>query len=101
MRYGRELKARREKFNKVTLAGTVAAGAVMVGGWATGGASFIGMWFLWGKRTSGLHRWSALAPLRQHCLARARALRAVRIRFPFSAFPGPRKPLSVAWTAIR
>lgn len=48
-RYGRELKARREKFNKVTLAGTVAAGAVMVGGWATGGASFIGMWFLWGN----------------------------------------------------
>jgi hypothetical protein len=48
-RYGRELRQRRENRNKIALAGSVAAGAVMVGGWATGGMSLIGMWFLWGN----------------------------------------------------
>jgi hypothetical protein len=48
-RYGRELTARKERFQKLSLAGTVAAGTVMVGGWATGGMSLIGMWFLWGN----------------------------------------------------
>ena len=48
-RYGKELTARKERFQKLSLAGTVAAGTVMVGGWATGGMSLLGMWFLWGN----------------------------------------------------
>jgi len=48
-RYGKELTQRKESFQKISLAGTVAAGAVMVGGWATGGMSLLGMWFLWGN----------------------------------------------------
>jgi hypothetical protein len=46
-RYGRELTGRRSKYRKLTAAGTVAAGAAMVGGWASGGIGLIGMWFLW------------------------------------------------------
>lgn len=48
-RYGRELATRREQYKRLSLAGSVAAGAVMVGGWATGGMTLIGMWFLWGN----------------------------------------------------
>ena len=48
-RYGRELRERREHHKKLTLAGTIAAGAVMAGGWATGGMSLVAMWFLWGN----------------------------------------------------
>ncbi|HUF75408.1 MAG TPA: hypothetical protein VMM35_03985 [Longimicrobiales bacterium] len=48
-RYGRELTERKARFQKISLVGTVAAGAVMVGGWATGGMSLLGMWFLWGN----------------------------------------------------
>ena len=48
-RYGRELRDRRATAKKLSLAGTVAAGAVMVGGWTTGGMSLLGMWFLWGQ----------------------------------------------------
>ena len=48
-RYGKELTVRKERFQKISLAGTVAAGAVMVGGWASGGMSLLGMWFLWGN----------------------------------------------------
>lgn len=47
-RYGRELRQRRASYRKISLAGSVAAGAVVVGGWATGAMSLVGMWFLWG-----------------------------------------------------
>lgn len=47
-RYGRELKSRRQAYSKLSLAGTVAAGAVVVGGWATGGMTLLGMWFVMG-----------------------------------------------------
>jgi len=48
-RYGRELTSRRQTYQRLSLAGSLAAGAVMVGGWATGGMTLIGMWFLWGN----------------------------------------------------
>jgi hypothetical protein len=47
-RYGRELASRRQQWNKLGVAGSVAAGAVMLGGWATGGMTFFGVWLLAG-----------------------------------------------------
>lgn len=47
-RYGRELTSRRERYRRLSLAGSLAAGAAMVGGWATGGMALVGMWFVWG-----------------------------------------------------
>lgn len=47
-RYGRELATRRKKYDKLTFAGTAAAGAVVAGGWATGGMTLLGMWFIMG-----------------------------------------------------
>ena len=59
-RYGQVLKARKESAQKVALAGSVAAGAIMLGGWMTGMTSLIAVWFLWknapGKFTEGA-RW--------------------------------------------
>jgi hypothetical protein len=45
-RYGRELRDRRATAKKLSVAGTVATGAVFAGSWATGGVSLIGMWLL-------------------------------------------------------
>lgn len=45
-RYGRELASRRQSYKKLSLAGT--AGAVVLGGWATGGMTLLGMWFIMG-----------------------------------------------------
>ncbi len=45
-RYGRELRARRKRFKRVSLAGT-AVGAAAVGGWLTGGIGLLGAWVLW------------------------------------------------------
>ena len=45
-RYGRELAARRQNWNKLGVAGTVAAGAVVAGGWAAGGVSMLGIWLI-------------------------------------------------------
>ena len=47
-RYGRELASRRQNYKKLSLAGTAAAGAVVLGGWATGGMTLLGMWFIMG-----------------------------------------------------
>lgn len=47
-RYGRELASRRKKWNQMGVAGSVAAGAVMLGGWATGGMTFFGAWLIMG-----------------------------------------------------
>ncbi len=59
-RYGRELTSRRATYKKLSLAGTVAAGAVAVGGWATGAAGLMGVWWLWGRApeaVTGAARW--------------------------------------------
>jgi hypothetical protein len=45
-RYGRELRDRRATARKLSIAGSVATGAVFAGSWATGGVSLIGMWVL-------------------------------------------------------
>jgi hypothetical protein len=45
-RYGRELQDRRTTAKKLSIAGSVATGAVFAGSWATGGMSLIGMWIL-------------------------------------------------------
>jgi len=47
-RYGRELTSRRQKYRQLGIAGSVAAGAVMLGGWATGGMSVFGIWLVMG-----------------------------------------------------
>ncbi len=46
-RYGRELRHRRERFKKLSTAGTVGAAAAIAGGWATGGIGFVGAWLVW------------------------------------------------------
>lgn len=59
-RYGRELKERRRSYQRLTLAGTAAAGAVMAGGWLLGGTSLVALWFLWGtapEKFSDAARW--------------------------------------------
>jgi hypothetical protein len=47
-RYGRELTARKRKWDKLGFAGTLAAGAVVAGGWATGGMTLLGVWLIMG-----------------------------------------------------
>ena len=47
-RYGRELASRRQNWQKLGFAGTLAAGAVLVGSWATGGMTFFGTWLVLG-----------------------------------------------------
>jgi hypothetical protein len=47
-RYGRELASRRKNWQKLGFAGTLAAGAVLVGSWATGGMTFLGAWLIMG-----------------------------------------------------
>ncbi len=46
-RYGQELTRRAAKHQKLTFIGTAAAGAAIVGGWATGGIGWLGAWLLW------------------------------------------------------
>lgn len=45
-RYGRELASRKRNWDKLGVAGTVAAGAVVAGGWAAGGVSMLGVWLI-------------------------------------------------------
>lgn len=46
-RYGRELRQRKERFRKLSVAGTVGAAVAIGSSWATGGLSFIGAWLIW------------------------------------------------------
>ena len=46
-RYGRELRARRERYRKLSTAGTLGAAAAIAGSWATGGMSFLAAWLIW------------------------------------------------------
>ena len=48
-RYGRELTSRRETYRKLSVAGAVGMGALLLGGWATGGVGVIGGYWLWGN----------------------------------------------------
>lgn len=48
-RYGRELGRRRERYRKLSTAGTVAAAATIAGSWATGGMSFVAAWLVWDR----------------------------------------------------
>jgi len=45
-RYGRELAERRRNWKQLGTVGTLAAGAVVVGGWAAGGVSMLGIWLI-------------------------------------------------------
>lgn len=59
-RYGRELADRRQTWNKLGVAGTLAAGAVVAGGWAAGGISVFGVWLVMGHGSETLRdgaRW--------------------------------------------
>jgi hypothetical protein len=46
-RYGRELTTRRDRFRKLSFAGTAAVGAAVLGGWMTGAFGMLGAWWLW------------------------------------------------------
>lgn len=45
-RYGRELTARKRRWDKLGVAGTIVAGAAVAGGWAAGGVSMLGTWLV-------------------------------------------------------
>ena len=53
-RYGRELTGRKRRADQLGMAGAVAAGAVVLGGWATGGMTLLGAWFLMGHAPDSL-----------------------------------------------
>jgi hypothetical protein len=83
-RYGRELTSRRKKWNNLGVAGTVAAGAVMLGGWATGGMTFFGAWLIMGHGKETVRdgaRWLRFGSSAWHgraqCLSCGHELRAV------------------------
>ncbi|MGD8319420.1 MAG: hypothetical protein PVJ02_03165 [Gemmatimonadota bacterium] len=96
-RYGRELTSRRDRYKKLSLAGSLATGAVVVGGWATGGMTLLGMWFLWGNAPRTLTdgaRWLRFGSSAwrgekrcERCGYVFRAL-AYRDRAGFGLFPG-------------
>lgn len=46
-RYGRVLLDRRKTYKKVSVAGSVAVGAALVGGWASGGIGGLAAWLIW------------------------------------------------------
>lgn len=86
-RYGKELRERRRTYKKLTVAGTVAAGAVMVGGWATGAMGLVSMWFLWGnapEQVTNTARWlrfgSAAWRGDERCLRCGESFRELRFR---------------------
>ncbi len=98
-RYGRELTTRREKYKKLSLVGTVAAGAVVVGGWATGGMTLLGMWLVMGNASNTLTdgaRWlrfgSSAWRGAQECVRCGYVLTSLsyRDRAGFGLFPGDR-----------
>ena len=48
-RYGRELRARQDRFKKLSAVGSIGAGAAILGTWASGGISFVAAWLLWDR----------------------------------------------------
>ncbi|MDX1645982.1 MAG: hypothetical protein R3304_02465 [Longimicrobiales bacterium] len=95
-RYGRELQSRRQTWNKLGLAGTLAAGAVVAGGWAAGGISVFGVWLIMGHGSETLRdgaRWLRFGSSAWrgeeacvHCGYRFRSL-AYRDRASLGLFP--------------
>ena len=53
-RYGKELTGRKRNWDKLGVAGTVATGALVAGGWAAGGISMLGLWLILGHRSDTL-----------------------------------------------
>ena len=53
-RYGRELTGRKRKADRLGMAGAAAAGAIVLGGWATGGMTLLAAWFLMGHAPDSL-----------------------------------------------
>ena len=96
-RYGRELASRRQTWNKLGVAGTLAAGAVVAGGWAAGGISMFGVWLIMGHGSETLRdgaRWLRFGSSAWRgddrcpkCGHRFRAL-AYRDRAGLGLFPG-------------
>lgn len=96
-RYGRELTSRRRKYERLSLAGSVAAGAVVLSGWASGGITFLGAWFLMGRggdALTGTARWLSFGGAawrgNQACPKCGHVFHAVRYRTRGSLglFPG-------------
>lgn len=96
-RYGRELTSRRENYKKLSFAGTAAVGAVVLGGWATGGITLLGMWIVVGNAPDAFTdtaRWfrfgSAAWRGKQECVRCGYEFRslAYRDRGGFGLFPG-------------
>ncbi len=98
-RYGRELTARKRKWDKLGVAGTLAAGAVVAGGWAAGGVSMLGIWLVMshgGETFQDGARWlrfgSAAWRGEQQCANCGYAFRSLpfRDRASLGLFPGDR-----------
>ena len=96
-RYGRELTARRHKWQKLGLAGTLAAGAVVAGGAATGGVTLLGVWLVMGHGSESVRdaaRWlrfgSSVWRGKQRCEKCGGSLRSIsyRDRAALGIFPG-------------
>lgn len=86
-RYGRELTARKRNWDKLGFAGTLAAGAVVAGGWATGGMTLLGVWLIMGHGSETVRdgaRWlrfgSAAWRGEQRCVNCGHSLRSVAYR---------------------
>ena len=90
-RYGRELTSRRERYRKLSLAGSVGVGALLVGGWATGGMGLMGTYWLWGSGSrwaTSEARWLRFGSTawrgRRSCAACGHEFHTIRYRFCLS-----------------
>ncbi len=86
-RYGKELASRKRTWDKMGVAGTLAAGAVVAGGWAAGGISMVGVWLLMSHGGDTLRdgaRWLRFGGSawrgRQRCASCGHEVRAVAFR---------------------
>lgn len=96
-RYGRELAERRRNWKQLGTVGTLAAGAVVVGGWAAGGVSMLGIWLVMNNGGDTLRdgaRWlrfgSSAWRGEERCPKCGHPFRALayRDRHRFGLFPG-------------
>jgi hypothetical protein len=84
-RYGRELTARRDRYRKLSMVGSVGVGAALLGGMAAGGFAVVGGWWLFGSGGRALasgERWLRFGGTawrgRESCAACGHDFRAVR-----------------------
>src|SRR5687767_9319058 len=95
-RYGRELTSRRQKWNNLGVAGSVGAGAVLLGSWATGGMTFFGAWLIMGHGKETIRngvRWLRFGSSAWHGQARCECSHVMRTipyneRASLGLFPG-------------